>query len=429
LLCLLWLATATVAGAYELALAARALRSAWVTGGAALLAGGLYLLVPYLTPGLPQRRLEMLFFPLLGAALVGLWRYAYARVLFQPAFDETALIVGAGWAGATLARAIAQAGAADPDAPASAVDNPYRGVGYQILGFIDDDPAKQGRLVEDLRVLGTRGDLLRLVDLVRPDVLIVAITHPGQIHPELHRAILCCAERGVRITPMADLYERLTGRVPVDHAGGNLYVAFQTGHSPLQRLYDVLWRGVELAVALADCAATGLVLPFIWLADRIASPGPLFYRQERVGQGGRTFDVVKFRSMIPDAERATGAVWAKEGDDRITPVGRFMRKTRLDELPQFWNVLRGDMALIGPRPERPEFVAQLAECIPYYRVRHAVRPGLTGWAQVAYRYGSSIEDARVKLEHDLYYIKHRGPYLDLAILLRTIRVVLRMEGH
>jgi len=424
LLSSLWLAAATVVGVYELALAARALHSAWVTGRAALLTGAFYLLIPYVTPALPQRRLELALFPLLAGALVGLWRYAYAWLIFQPAFDETALVVGAGWAGQTLARAIAEG--ADT---AVASGGPYRGVGYRLLGFVDDDLEKQGQLVEGVQVIGTHDDLLRLARTLQPDKLIVAITDPGQIHPDLHRAIVACAELGMRITPMPDLYERLTGRVPVEHAGGNVYVAFQTAQSPWRRMYEAVWRLVETGVALTGCAAMGVVIPFVWLANQISSPGPLLYRQERVGQGGRSFWIVKFRSMVPDAEQGTGAVWSQKEDTRITPVGWFLRKTRLDELPQCWSVLKGEMALIGPRPERPEFVAELAQRIPYYRARHAVRPGLTGWAQVMYGYGNTMEDAKVKLEYDLYYIKHRGAYLDLAILLRTIRVVLRMEGH
>jgi lipopolysaccharide/colanic/teichoic acid biosynthesis glycosyltransferase len=148
-----------------------------------------------------------------------------------------------------------------------------------------------------------------------------------------------------------------------------------------------------------------------------------------VGQGGRVFGVVKFRSMVVNAEEHTGVVWATENDGRVTPVGRLLRKTRLDESPQFWNVVKGDMGLIGPRPERPEFITQLAQQIPFYRVRHAVKPGITGWAQVKYRYGASVHDALVKLQYDLYYIKHQGFYLDLLILLKTVQVVLGLKGR
>ena len=179
-------------------------------------------------------------------------------------------------------------------------------------------------------------------------------------------------------------------------------------------------------------AAIGLLilapfLPFIALAIRLDSRGPIFYQQVRVGLGGRSFIVHKFRSMIPDAER-DGAQWSQESDPRVTRVGRWLRKTRLDETPQLWNLLNGTMSLIGPRPERPEFVDDLAQLLPYYRIRHSIKPGITGWAQVCYRYDNSVDDAKRKLEYDLYYIKRRGPVLDILIFLRTIRVVLQMQG-
>lgn len=171
-----------------------------------------------------------------------------------------------------------------------------------------------------------------------------------------------------------------------------------------------------------------ILLPFIALAIRLDSPGSVFYTQEREGRGGRRFRIIKFRSMVADAERAGKAVWATRDDPRITRVGKFMRRTRLDELPQFVNVLRGEMSIVGPRPERPQFVAQLQEEIPFYRARLSVKPGLTGWAQVKYRYGNTTEDALIKLQYDLYYIKHQSMVLDILILLRTIRVVLGFKG-
>jgi lipopolysaccharide/colanic/teichoic acid biosynthesis glycosyltransferase len=172
----------------------------------------------------------------------------------------------------------------------------------------------------------------------------------------------------------------------------------------------------------------GVFLVPIAIVNRLTSPGPLFYTQRRVGQGGKIFKMYKFRSMRPDAERGTGAVWARKNDDRITPVGKFARKTRLDELPQFINVLKGDMSVIGPRPERPEFVNALSLMIPYYRARHAVKPGITGWAQVKFGYGETHQDARIKLEHDLYYVKHASPILDIMIALQTPRIMLLGKG-
>jgi exopolysaccharide biosynthesis polyprenyl glycosylphosphotransferase len=188
-----------------------------------------------------------------------------------------------------------------------------------------------------------------------------------------------------------------------------------------KRLIDLLAAGVGLLIATP-------VMALVAVAVKVTSPGPAVYRQERVGQHGRVFTVLKFRSMRQDAEAGTGAVWAVKNDNRITPIGRFLRKSRLDELPQLLNVLKGDMSLVGPRPERPEFVRQLTQEIPFYGQRHVLRPGLTGWAQVRYTYGSSVEDAMEKLQYDLFYIKNLSIPLDLFIVLQTVKTVLLRRG-
>ncbi|MCX6031404.1 MAG: sugar transferase [Chloroflexi bacterium] len=417
----LWLVIAMSLDAYDLARAASAMHSVWSAGGAVLLTSGIYLLIPRLTPALPTRRVEMLVLPLLAISSLAVWRSIYALVFVQPAFHQRALVVGAGWSGRTLARAIAES---DDNA-----GNPYRGTGYRLLGFVDDDPAKQGCEIEGIPVLGTRDELVRLVRELHPDELIVAVTHAHTLSGELFQAILDCRELGVPVTTMASLYERITGRVPVEHAGYDLYVVMPVAQPAGHRLYLAVKRLFDAAIALIGCAVTLVIAPCVWLGNRLTSPGDLFYYQRRIGQGGNIFRIVKFRSMVMNAERDGDAVWAAENDERITPIGRFLRRTRLDEVPQSWNVLRGEMSLIGPRPERPEFARQLARDIPFYRMRHAVRPGITGWAQVKYRYASSTEDALVKLQYDLYYIKHQGIYLDLQILLKTVQVILKMQGR
>lgn len=223
--------------------------------------------------------------------------------------------------------------------------------------------------------------------------------------------------------------ERMTGRVPVEHGGRDLDLMLSIKQSSGDRLYLATRRVVEVIMVLLCMPIVALLLPLIGVANWLIAPGDLFYVQERIGQAGEPFKLIKFRTMVMDAEKGTGAVWASPNDKRITPVGRLLRKTHLDELPQLWNILKGEMSLIGPRPERPHFVKQLAEEIPFYRIRHTVKPGLTGWAQVKYTYGASVEDALVKLQYDLYYIKHQGPYLDLLILIQTVRVVLGFKGR
>lgn len=418
---LIWGVIGSLFNVYDLARAASGFHSAWSAATAVVATIIIYYLIPRLTAGLPERRLQLFLF--LGGSILGivLWRLLYAGLFTQPVFQRRALVVGAGWSGRTLARAINEV---DDES-----NNPYRGTGYRIIGFIDDDPDKQGADIDGILVLGSRHDLVALVERLRPDEVIIAITHSQIIYPELMQAILDVREMGIPVSPMTGLYERMTGRVPVEHAGMDLWVVFPVSDPPGGRLYLGLRRAFEIGFSLLGLAFMTAVIPFIWIGNRFTDPGDLFYRQVRVGQGGKPFKILKFRTMIMNAEQFSGAVWADEDDPRITPVGRFLRKTRLDELPQFWNALRGDMALIGPRPERPEFVAQLTQDIPFYRARHAIKPGITGWAQVKYRYGASVEDSLIKLQYDLYYIKHQGPYLDFLIFIKTIQVIFGFRGR
>jgi len=237
-----------------------------------------------------------------------------------------------------------------------------------------------------------------------------------------------CHEQGIHVVTMPDVYEGVSGRVAVEHIGRRLHLILPLYSSPTQCVYEALKRLFDVVIAALGLAVFAAFLPFIIVATRLDSRGPVFYAQERVGQGGRIFKLIKLRSMVDGAEQNGQAVWATANDARITRVGKFLRRTRLDEVPQLVNVLKGEMSLIGPRPERPQFVAELTKQIPFYRARHAVRPGITGWAQVKYRYGNSVEDALVKLQYDLYYIKHRSVYLDLLITAKTALVMVSFKG-
>jgi|YNPMSStandDraft_2_1061718.scaffolds.fasta_scaffold00471_16 exopolysaccharide biosynthesis polyprenyl glycosylphosphotransferase len=231
---------------------------------------------------------------------------------------------------------------------------------------------------------------------------------------------------GVRLLSTAEFEEQQTNRVDLSLLPPDWLQTLSERRGT--RLQEALRRGIDIAGSLALLLFTLPLLLLTALAIKLDSPGPVFYRQERVGKGGRVFTLYKFRSMRCDAEAAGMPRWASQRDDRVTRVGRFIRLTRIDEIPQAINVLRGDMALVGPRPERPAFVEQLARVIPHYNDRSVVRPGITGWAQVNYPYGASVEDARMKLAYDLYYVKHRSLFLDLLILIATVRVVLFQEG-
>jgi sugar transferase (PEP-CTERM system associated) len=238
--------------------------------------------------------------------------------------------------------------------------------------------------------------------------------------------LLSLKNRGVQVQDGNDVYESITGKVPIESIRLSWLLFSPSSHA--SRLFLISMRFASVVISIVGLLLSLPLLPFIILAIKLGSPGPVLYWQNRVGRDDKVFRCYKFRTMCSDAEVDTGPTWAEDDDPRVTPVGRLLRKTRIDEIPQLLNVLKGDMSLVGPRPERPEFVAALNEKIPYYHLRHSVRPGITGWAQILYKYGSSIEDAKEKLRYDLYYIKNTSVGLDLLILLNTLKIVLVGRG-
>jgi exopolysaccharide biosynthesis polyprenyl glycosylphosphotransferase len=417
----IWLVSGLLFSIYELRRAACAFPSLKASLSALVLTFIIYVAVPYITPALPTRRIEAIIFPVLSLVGIGAWRLAYAKVFVQPEFQQRALVVGSGKAARALALLINDL--QDGSNPGQ------RDSSYKLLGFVDEVDDRELTEIEGFPVLGSCDHLLNLVHRFRPSELIIALNDYEVLDNRVFQALLVCREQGIALTTMSIVYERLTGRTPVEHAGHDLSVALPLNQSATHRLYLIFRRLLDIVIGLAGCLLLLPVIPPVWVLNRLFSPGPLFYRQERVGEGGKLFSILKFRSMVVNAEKTTGAIWAREKDPRITPLGHFLRKTRVDEIPQFWNILKGDMSLIGPRPERPYFVNQLVQKYPFYRARHATKPGLTGWAQVKYRYGSSENDALVKLQYDLYYIKHQGLLLDLVILFKTVGVVLGFKGR
>jgi exopolysaccharide biosynthesis polyprenyl glycosylphosphotransferase len=420
-LALVWLPVAAIFDAYNLARASDAQTSVSTAASVAALTVLVYLATPWLTPPLLNRSQGFLFLLLALVALTS-WRWLYARLSDEAAFMRRVLVVGAGNSGRALVTALR---GPQPNGGA----DPFRASWNHIVGFVDDDPAQRHATVEALPVLGDSASLPQLVRRMLVDEVVVAITNMETIRPELFEAILDCREMGVPVTTMSTFYERLTGRVPYAHVSRNVETASGPVDSPLARFFVMVKRLMDFAGAVAWLLPLAILMPLVALANRLDSPGPLFFRQTRVGEGGRPFKVIKFRSMVPNAEQESGPTWAAEDDRRVTSVGRVLRVTHLDEVPQVLNVLRGQMSLVGPRPERPEFVALLSERIPFYRARHAVRPGITGWAQIHQDYGDSIEMAEEKLEYDLYYLKHASPILDLTIVLRTISKMVGLSGR
>jgi exopolysaccharide biosynthesis polyprenyl glycosylphosphotransferase len=372
-------------------------------------------LVPYLvlyffaTPGsLPRAGIVVYLLVLTGLEFG--WRMLAIRLFTLPMLQRPTLIIGAGRAGTGIIRVLTR------DVPGH----------FRVQGLIDDDPEKRGTKLNHIPILGGWQVLRDAVCGQGISVLVLAIT--GKIRPELFQAILDCQEMGVEVIRMPALYESLLGRVPIEYLSADwLLTSFLDSvnlydlYSPLKRLLDILISLVGMAIGL-------ILFPILAVIIRLDSLGPILYRQERSGKGGHPIGVWKYRTMVRNAEPDGEARWASPEDPRVTRVGKWMRRTRLDEIPQFWNVLRGDMSLIGPRPERPEWIAQLEKQIPFYRARLLVQPGLTGWSQVNYGYVRTVEDTALKLEYDLYYIRHRSPILDLKILLRTMGTLIRFQG-
>lgn len=335
------------------------------------------------------------------------WRIALLRILDSMRNPFKILIVGAGMTGKTLYELL--------------IDN-HR---YAVVGFIDDDENKKGSFINDIPILGGSERLLELVKEKGIKQIIVAITKT--IQPTIFKKLVEARFNGVTVYEMPTFYEKVSGKIPVLHTN-EMWLVYADISGVKRNIYNVrLKKFFDKAFSLIGILICFPLMIATAALIKLESPGPVLYRQKRVGWDEKEFDLIKFRSMCVDAE-ANGAVWAQENDLRVTRVGRIIRLLRIDELPQLYNVAAGEMSFVGPRPERPEFVNLLKEEIPYYSLRHAVRPGITGWAQVNYPYGASKEDALQKLQYDLYYIKNMSMFLDFHILLKTVRVMLFRKG-
>jgi sugar transferase (PEP-CTERM system associated) len=298
-------------------------------------------------------------------------------------------------------------------------------LGVQLVGFVDPDPSRVGTSLINPGIIGTICDIPAIVQNHAVDRVVVSLADArGKLSMDelLHMKLTA----GVRFDHLASVYEQYTGKIAVENLRPS-WLVFSAGFSR-KPVVSALKRALDVSLAVFGLLLSFPVLVAVAVGIWLTSGRPVLYSQRRVGKNGQPFTIYKFRTMRPDAEAATGAVWSVIGDPRVTPLGRFLRRTRLDELPQLWNVLRGDMSVVGPRPERPEFVSDLSAQIPYYAQRHAVRPGVTGWAQVRHTYTSTVEDTFQKLQYDLFYVKHLSIAFDLFILLETIKTVLVRRG-
>ncbi|MBP4141530.1 exopolysaccharide biosynthesis polyprenyl glycosylphosphotransferase [Flavobacterium sp. P4023] len=370
-----------------------------------------YLLTPFFSPQLPSSRLQiLLFFIVMFLALV-IWRMLYVNFLASTRFFQKAILI------------------CDQDQVQELIlglenIDPH----YKIIGFVNTDAfeseIRDYHYVQNIKT----EDLFTFVKENSVSEIVIASQKTEGITPELYQHLLHLLESGSIIREYTQVYESKTQRIPVQYMSRDFYRFFPFSRSNQNKLYLLIARAFEIVISLSGLLIGLFLLPLIVFGNAIGNRGRLFYTQERVGKDGVVFEILKFRTMVKNAE-TNGAVFTSSNDTRITVFGKFLRKTRIDEFPQFINILKGEMGVIGPRPERPFFVKEIAEIMPFYETRHIIKPGLTGWAQVNYSYGETIDDSLIKLQYDLYYIKHRSIYLDMNIAFKTITTVLFYRGQ
>ena len=341
--------------------------------------------------------------------LVVSWRYAYNFILKKKMFTEKVIVLGDG----RLSREIVDEITSRPDS------------GYQVSGIICANSGSPSALDREIPHFSMKPGLCGLAESLHTKKIVVAMDERRGMLPT--DDLLRCRMKGIQVIEGETLYEELAGKIFVEKLNPS-WLIFSDGWFFKSRTIRVMKRTTGFIVASVGLVLMLPLIGLIALAIKLDSKGPVIYKQNRCGKDGRVFKLCKFRSMIDNAEAACGPCWATDNDGRVTRVGSILRKYRLDEIPQMWNVLKGDMSFVGPRPERPEFVQRLAEQIPYYSERHVVKPGITGWAQVSYRYGASVEDALEKLKYDLFYIKNMSLVMDLIIIFKTAKIVLLKSG-
>jgi exopolysaccharide biosynthesis polyprenyl glycosylphosphotransferase len=371
-----------------------------------------YLLTPIYSPFLPSNRLQIVlfFFAIFFSLLI--WRSFYVKFLASHRFIKKAILV---CDKEQVEELISGLKNADPH--------------YRIIGYVNSEEVvfNNEEVIENNSAIS----IDKLEDFAHENhvsEIIIASQKTDSITVNLYNQLIHLLESGFVIKEYTQVYEAITHRIPVQYVSRDFYRYFPFSRNNQNHFYLSFVRLAEIIVSLLGIVTGLLFLPFIFIGNLIGNKGSLFYSQERIGKNGLVFNIYKYRTMIQNAE-ANGAVFTSVNDSRVTAFGKFLRKTRLDEFPQFVNILKGDMGIIGPRPERPIFVNEIAEVMPFYETRHVMKPGLTGWAQVNYSYGDSIEDSLIKLQYDLYYIKHRSIFLDIDIIIKTISTVLFYRGQ
>ena len=370
-----------------------------------------YLLTPFLTPVLPDNRLQILFFFFSMLIALLLWRIAYLNFIVSPRFYKKVLIIGETSNIEIILEAFKKS---DPN--------------YKIIGFVNCEINKKETIKFNAIQEYSPKQIHKVIKDENISEIVIASYNSESITSEIYYTLIRLLEEGFPIKEYTQVYEEMTQRVPVQFVGKDFYKYFPFSRSNQNKLYLFFNRVFDIIISVLGIIFGFLFFPIIIIGNIVGNRGPLFYIQDRVGKNGKLFKIIKYRTMIKNAEKA-GAVWAKKGDSRITSFGKFLRYSRLDEMPQFINILKGEMSLIGPRPERPFFVKELSQMLPFYETRHIVKPGLTGWAQVNTKYGSTVDDSLLKLQYDLYYIKHRSFFLDAITLIKTLSTVIFFRGQ
>lgn len=367
-----------------------------------------YLLTPILTPILPENRLQIIYFFIAVLTALLIWRFIYLFHFASNRFIKRVMFV---CDSKSLDKLVADLIKVNPH--------------YQVMGFVASHYEKENKSNFDIIPFAELEDFVYDNSLTE---IVIAFKNKHEISIGLYEKLLSLLENGVVIREYDQVYESSIYRLPVTYLSEDFYKYFPFSRSNQNKLYIVFLRLFEILFSVIGLLIGALIFPIIVVLNFFWNKGPLFYTQERVGKNNKSFTIYKLRTMVVNAEK-DGAVFASTNDARITPFGKFLRKSRLDEVPQFINVLKGDMAIVGPRPERPIFVKQIAKQLPFYQTRHVIKPGLTGWAQVNHSYTDSIDDALIKLQYDLFYIKHRSVFLDINILIKTIGTVLFYKGQ
>ena len=371
-----------------------------------------YLLTPFYTPLLPSNRLQILYFYFAILFALFIWRLVYSTFIVSPRFYKNVLIVGEI---SNIESVIKSFEKSDPN--------------YNIVGFVNSDKVKGDTIKFKALPEYKHEEVYEVIKAKNISEIVIASYHTDLINSDIYNILINLLNEGFSVKEYAQIYEEMAKRIPIQFIGKDFYKYFPFSRSNHNALYQFFHRLFDLIFAVVGIFIGFLFSPIVLVGNVIGNRGPLFYTQERVGKNGQVFNIIKLRTMVKNAEASGGAVWAKKNDVRITTFGKFLRRSRLDEIPQFFNIFKGEMSLIGPRPERPIFVKELSETLPFYDTRHIIKPGLTGWAQVKAKYGSSIDHTLVKLQYDLYYIKHRSFLLDAIILIKTLSTVIFFRGQ